>query len=598
MKSLLEEPESVEELVHEAEQLIDRRNTDALPLAKRVMALAMKSGNAKHFAQAKYILAFYQCLVANNYDAAIELCNEGLQGIKPEEIYDVSYKFYMTLGNAYQLKGEIFAAQESYMMGLKQLEARTNHTPTEKGFLASFYYNVSLLLNTSELNICTQEYLEKAIEIFEATGSQFKLSKSYVVYAGILEKKNEYDKAIMFLSKALLIDTQTNDVYSIALSTANIGILHLRVNKYTEALGYLNQSLTFYQDSSMAFETGMVKAALGEALFATSSKQEGINRLMEAEEIFKKLDNKRELSHVHRLLAQFIEETGDTGTALHYQKLYTESLKDFFDIEKTNSLNRAKKEFESEQKEKEGMLLREKNEEIKRYVKRLEISNNELKQFAHVASHDLREPLRMVTSYVGLIERSLGANITTQQSEFIGFAVDGAKRMELLIIDLLRLAKVDTNTKIEKVKLQNLAEEIQLNLDVLLKEKGGRIIFEDLPEIYADRTQMLQLLQNIVGNGIKYNENKSPFVKIKSVLWQKELELTITDNGIGIPAAYRERIFEIFQRLETTKKYSGTGIGLTICKKIVSSMNGKISVEDNPAGGTIFKIRFPVDILC
>ena len=112
-----------------------------------------------------------------------------------------------------------------------------------------------------------------------------------------------------------------------------------------------------------------------------------------------------------------------------------DSLKYFFDIEKTNALARAKKEFETEQKEKETVLLKEKNEEIKKYVHRLEISNNELKQFAHVASHDLREPLRMITSYMGLMKKSLNGNITEQQGEFIGYAIDGAKRMEQLIID-------------------------------------------------------------------------------------------------------------------------------------------------------------------
>ena len=589
---------NIEKLIQEAEQLVDRRNTDALPLAKKAMALAIESGYPNHFAQAKYILAFYDCLVANSYDTAIELCNEALIKVDPFERGDISYKLYMTLGNSYQLKGEVFAAQESYMMGLKQLEARSELTLREKGFLASFYYNVSLLLSTSELNISTEEYLQKAIRIYEETESNFKLSKSYLSYAGILEKKKEFDRAIDYLFKALALDTKSNDAYSIALTTANLGILHLRIGKYDQALPYLHEAISYYQKHNMLYENGMVLVAIGETLFAVDMQLESIAKLTEAEDIFRSLDNKSELSHVYELLAGFLEKTGATGPALRYQKLYTESLKYFFDIEKTNALTRAKKEFENEQKEKEASLLQEKNEEIKRYVHRLEISNNELKQFAHVASHDLREPLRMITSYMGLVRKSLSENITQQQTEFIAYAIDGAKRMELLIVDLLRLAKVDANAKMEVVKLNHVVDEMKLNLDMLLQEKNATIISSNLPEIHADRTQMLQLIQNIVSNGIKYNESGRPVIKIKYTQRASDIEITIADNGIGIDEIYREKVFQIFQRIETSKEYSGSGIGLTICKKIVDRMNGKITIEDNMGGGTLFKILLPSSILC
>jgi signal transduction histidine kinase len=600
MNATLEQTGDIEQLIHEAEQLIDRRNTNALPFAERVMELAIESRNPKHLAQAKYILAFYNCLVANNYDLAIELCNEVLATADFDELGDINYKVYMTLGNSYQLKGDVFSAQESYMAGLKHLEARNGGEldSREKGFLASFYYNVSLLLTNSELNIGVEDYLQKAIDLYTETQGYFKLSKSYVLYAGILEKRKEFDKAITLLFKALEIDKETNDEYSITLTTANLGILHLRIGKYDEALGYLLNTMQYYGSNNMLYEFGMVKTAVSETLFGLGQKDEAIKHLLEAEEVFNQLDNKGELSNVYHLLAQFKEQNNEAAEALKYQKLYTNSLKYFFDIEKTNSLTRAKKEFENEQKEKEASLLKEKNEEIQRYVHRLEISNNELKQFAHVASHDLREPLRMITSYMGLMRKSLNGQITEQQSEFIGYAIDGAKRMELLIVDLLRLAKVDANPRYERVKMQNVVEEIRLNLDVLLKEKHASILFANLPEMHADRTQMLQLFQNIIGNGIKYNESERPVVKVKCINRPTEVEFVITDNGIGIPEAYREKVFQIFQRIDTEQKYSGSGIGLTISKKIVDSMDGRIFIEGNPGGGSTFHIIFPSKVLC
>ncbi|HRG88759.1 MAG TPA: ATP-binding protein [Chitinophagales bacterium] len=587
----------LEQLILQAEQLVERRNTDALQFADKAMDMAIESGNPKHFAHAKYIQAFYHCLVANNYDKSIELCHEALACSNTCDISDISYKMYMTLGNSYQLKGEVFAAQESYMKGLKQLEAKTDLSKREKNFLGSFYLNVSVLLSESQLNISAEDYFVRAISIFEETNNLFKLSKSYVSYAGYFERREEFYRAIEILFKALKIDEQTGDEYSIALSKANIGIMHLRIKKFDDALSYLNESLDYYDSKNMAYETAMVKTNLGEALCASGNHQQGINRLLEAEELFNRLENKRELSHVYELLSKFLGETNQYELAWKYQRNYTESLRYFFDIEKTNALTRAKKEFETEQQEKEAAILKEKNEEIKKYVYKLEVSNNELKQFAHVASHDLREPLRMITSYMNLTKRSLNGHLTEQQNEFIGFAIDGAKRMDQLIVDLLRLAKVDANPRIEKVKLNNVIEEIKLNLDALLKEKNGSILNSSLPEITADRTQMLQLLQNLIGNGIKYNESEHPVVSINSAIKKGEFEITVIDNGIGIPESSREKVFQIFHRVQTEKQYTGSGVGLTICKKIVDSMNGRIYISDNPGGGTIFRLVFPQSII-
>lgn len=597
MPEVLEEGADIVNLIREAEQFIERRNPEGLPLAKRAMDLAERSGNPHYLAYARYIFAFHHCLVANDYDKAIEICEGVLKTFPLEEIKDVSYKIFMTLGNAYQLKGEVFSAQENYMRGMRLLESRNEAGVTEKSFLASFYYNVSLLLGSSALEINAEEYLKKAIEIYTELGLDFKLSKSLVAYAGIFERKTEFHEAIKVLFRALEIDTGIKDGYSIALDKANLGILHLRIDEFETAFKYLNQALEYYEKNKMKYEISMVKINLGETLFATGKQHEGIAELLEAEELFAELDNKRELSHCHELLSKFFMKMGNYKPALEYQIKYTDSLKYFFDAEKTNALTRAKKEFESEQKEKETVLLREKNEEIKRYVHRLEISNNELKQFAHVASHDLREPQRMITSYMGLLKKTLKGNISEQQNEFITYAVDGSKRMEMLIVDLLRLAKVDANPKTETVKLQSVAEEIMLNLDALLKEKNAMIVTSDLPVVKADRTQMLQLFQNIIGNGIKYNESESPLVQVKGKTSGDKVEITISDNGIGIHESYREKIFQIFQRVETSKKYSGSGIGLAICKKIVEGMNGKISVEDNPKGGTIFRITLPAKLV-
>jgi len=515
MEILLDEGTSIDALIIEAEQYVERRSPEALPLAERIMKYALRNGSPKHFAQANYIFAFYNCLVANDYEKAISFCEEVLDKLEEEEIVGIVYKIYMTMGNSYQLKGEVFQAQECYLKGLKQLERKKELNRIEKGFLASFYYNLSLLLSNTELNIESEDYLQRAIDLFRETNNNFKLSKSYTAYANVFERKQEYYKAIEMLYKSLEIDTKSNDKYSIALSKANLGILHLRIRDFDQAFSYINDALSFFAESKMVFETAMVKVALGEALHAVGRGTEAIKELLEAEDHFTKLDNKHELTKVFELLANYISLKGNYEMAFEYQKKYTDGLKYYFDVEKTKALTRAKKEFETEQKEKEANILREKNEEIRHYVLKLERSNNELNQFAHIASHDLREPLRMVSSYMALLQKTLNGNLTQQQNDFITFALDGAKRMELLIHDMLRLAKVDANPRIEQVKTTVVVQEIKMNLEVLMKEKNAMIIHDELPEIMADRTMMLQLFQNIIGNGIKYNESMQPTIRIK-----------------------------------------------------------------------------------
>ncbi len=580
--------EEVYDLVSKAEQFVDRRSPDALPVAEKIMELAVQNRSAHMYALANYIFAFYHCVVLNDYDKSIELCEQALDRLQQDGEMDMAYPIYMTQGNAYQFRGEVFSAQEHYMKGLKQLETKPKLTRREKGFLASFYYNLSLVMGTSQIDIESEEYLLKAIALYEETENYFKLSKTYGAYTFILEKRQEFDKAIETTKKSLEIDLRLNDPFSIAISKSNLGILYLRTKKTGNAFSYLNDALNYFTEGNKLFYMAMVKINVGEALCAIDELESGIAELHEAEKLFTQLDNRSELTHTYKLLSTYYKKQRNFEIALDYLAKHLEGLNRFYDIEKTNALTRAKKEFETEQREKETKLLKEKNEEISLYVHKLEVSNNELKQFAHVASHDMREPIRMIYSYLGLLQKSLAGNITDQQKEFIAYAVDGSKRMDTLIQDLLHLAKVDSNPKREPIKLGMVVEELRWNLDALVKDKNAGIFATDMPTLNADRTQMLQLFQNLIANGIKYNRGEFPTIHISCVERKGEVEISIADNGPGIPANQRDKVFQIFQRLHTNRDIAGTGMGLAICRKIVESMNGKIWIEDNVKGGTVF----------
>jgi signal transduction histidine kinase len=589
--------ETFDELIHEAERLCDRRNTDAQKIIERVNQMARHSGDSRQIALVQYLRAYYDCFISNNYEDAIERLNNTLNDLDEEDYASYGYRLSMTLGNSYQLKGDVFSSQESYMRGLRCLQSKASPTQAEEVFMASFNYNLSILLHNSELKIDAEENLERAIEIYSRHNKRFQLAKCYVAFAQLLDRKGDYERSIEFMERALAIDLENNDPYSIALSRANIGILLVKVNDFEKSFTYMKDALDYCEANNLRWEISMVQFELGQAYLHSGETDQGLELVSEAEKLMSTLDNKKELSEIYRVKSRVLTQKGDHKQANEYLEKYVESLKFFFDNEKTNALTRARKEFESVQKEKEAKLLREKNLEIESYVHKLEVSNNELKQFAHVASHDLREPLRMITSYLQLMQKSLNGTLTEQQTEFFGFVTDGARRMDLLIQDLLRLAKVDANPVIETVKLNNIMEEIKLNLDALIRERGALISIGILPAIIADRTQMLQLFQNLIANGLKYNRSPSPEIRIKFVDRVEHIEILVSDNGIGIPGHLREEVFQIFRRLQQQSNVPGSGIGLAICKKIVESMDGRIRIEDRPGGGTVFKIILPKGIL-
>jgi PAS domain S-box-containing protein len=239
--------------------------------------------------------------------------------------------------------------------------------------------------------------------------------------------------------------------------------------------------------------------------------------------------------------------------------------------------------------------LKETEEKLNRTINELKASNAELEQFAYVASHDLQEPLRMVSSYVQLIKKRYEGKLGADADDFIHFAVDGADRMQHLIRDLLAYSRVGTLKKEPgPVAMENVVRTVMSNMEMLLKETGATVSFSGLPVITADELQMVQLAQNLMSNSIKFRKKEAPPVlEISAERRTGEWVFKFSDNGIGIDGRYYDKIFIIFQRLHGKSEYPGTGIGLAICKKIVESYGGAIRVESKEGEGTSFYFSIP-----
>ncbi|QGQ99493.1 HAMP domain-containing protein [Paenibacillus psychroresistens] len=233
--------------------------------------------------------------------------------------------------------------------------------------------------------------------------------------------------------------------------------------------------------------------------------------------------------------------------------------------------------------------------QLKQQKEDLAVSNGELEQFAYVASHDLQEPLRMVASYVQLLAKRYKGKLDQDADDFIHYAVDGSQRMQSLINDLLAFSRVGSKGKEFKiVDLGIVLQHVLANLQQAILENGAVITHDTLPTLTADPTQIAQLLQNLIGNAIKFNDaSRIPTIHIGVQRVGEDWQISVQDNGIGFDSQYKERIFLIFQRLHTKSKYSGTGIGLSICKKIVERHGGKIWVESEMGLSTTFYFKLP-----
>ncbi|WP_424725032.1 PAS domain-containing sensor histidine kinase [Methanobacterium sp.] len=237
--------------------------------------------------------------------------------------------------------------------------------------------------------------------------------------------------------------------------------------------------------------------------------------------------------------------------------------------------------------------LMETQDELMDTIKQLEISNKELKNFAYVTSHDLREPLRMITSFLQLLERRYYDQLDQDANDFIGYAVDGAKRLDLMINDILIYSKVSKGRKLSEVDINNVIKKVYINLISSIEETDTEITYDSLPTLITDESLMIQLFQNLIANSIKYRGKEKPKIHISAKKEGNKHIFSVKDNGIGIDQKYVKKIYTIFKRLHTSEEYDGTGIGLAIVQKIVQQFGGEIWVESEVGKGSTFYFTIP-----
>lgn len=235
--------------------------------------------------------------------------------------------------------------------------------------------------------------------------------------------------------------------------------------------------------------------------------------------------------------------------------------------------------------------------ELEKRSRELEQSNADLTQFAYVASHDLQEPLRMVASYIGLLDRRYGEALDARAKTYMQFAMEGAARMQTLINDLLQYSRAGAQPVAKQTaSSEELLKTALKNLEVAIRESGAEVRCGALPTVQVDPIKVTQVFQNLIGNAIKFHKQGSrPQIDIQAELVRDEWTFSVTDNGIGFDTAYQDRIYEIFQRLHGAGQYAGNGIGLSICRRIIEQHGGRLWAESKIDVGSVFHFSLPVD---
>jgi signal transduction histidine kinase len=418
-------------------------------------------------------------------------------------------------------------------------------------------------------------------------------------------EEKSYEESKKHFQKSLVLAEQIQYTEMIALALAHLGKLSCEENDFGTAMSYADRANELLEDLGDVNAKSINLLNFAKLAHHSGDFETAILHLKEGIEISKKVRNEENEIACYRLLAEFYKDKKDFENAFHFKSLYAEKQEDYLKKQRNRQILDQEITFATREKEQQiealtqanqlqAMLL-QKQEEVKRANEQLTQANEELKQFAYVASHDLKEPLRMIGSYTQIIHRKFASEIDENTQTYFHYVRDGVERMDNLLDGLLKYATVGRGE--QELKVVDLNDTIlicQANLRLLIGESKTKMEVEELPSILGIGSLLSQLFQNLISNAIKFrNKDTIPEISIRSEETESEYLISIKDNGIGIKEEYKERIFVIFQKLHARADYEGTGIGLAICHKIMQRLGGKIWVESEYGKGSTFFFTFP-----
>jgi len=427
------------------------------------------------------------------------------------------------------------------------------------------YNNIGNLYYVQQKNEEAEKHFLKALELSKATNYKEMIAHALTQLGRVYTAQNNLEKALSTAQESQQLLEALGDVNGKQINLINLGDIYFRLKDFDKAIKYTSKGIT---------ASTMLK------------------------------DNDSEIE-AYMIMANIHRERKDFEQAYKFQSIYTTFQQEFSKVQRNRqildmdikyTIQEKQKEIEQLTKEnKYQAILLEQRDKIVQKNQQLKEANEELKQFAYVTSHDLKEPLRMIGSYSEIIHKKYNDQLDQNAKEYFGYVSEGVVRMNNLLNDLLKYATIGSSGKdFVPVKIVDVVDISLMNLKVLIEETGAEIHTDNLPVIDAIPSLLHQLFQNLIGNAIKFRKPTiKPKIRIEGTETDQHHVISIKDNGIGIAEAYQEKIFIIFQRLHNRKDYEGTGIGLSICMKIMKRLGGNIQVKSAEGQGATFILSFP-----
>lgn len=610
--------------------------------SKRGLEIAKKLKYNLGIIKAKNILAVgysihgQQELAILNFKEAIELAESSNDFIH-------ICRTYNNLGRTYMKIEDFDNAVHYYQKGAKCSNQFGLRQQTSDNLL-----NMATALQEQGIWDTSLKYAEEALSLAKVLKNDNLICDAHKIIGINYLNQINYDDAIKHLKIALRHAEANRDKVGISSIFNQLGKVYSKKNLSQKALVAHRNAYTTSIEINYQEQTVFALESLANIYFNQRQYSKSIEKSMEGIQIAKNLGSLKTVTILYELLAKNYAAQQDFPNAYIYHTKLKEISDSLSVLEKNQKLNELKVQFQVEHKEAENKLLKaqqskdqltiqkatlastaivialiavcliafllykgyktkqiqssklvvevnRRTQELEKTNADLKKSNKEMERFNHIASHDLKEPLRNIISFTRLLEMRLKNQDDTVAHEYLSFVVTNAKQMNTLIEDVLEFSKVsDKKIEIETVDLSKIFQQVLTTLQPLMEEKTVHILCESLPIIQSNGAQIYIMMRNIIENGIIYNNHPTPIIELDYQAKDNHHLISITDNGIGIDEDYHLQIFDMFKRLQSRQEAKGSGLGLSVCKKIVQRLGGDITLKSIPEKGSTFTIKIPI----
>lgn len=598
---------------------------------------ALNISNKNNFREGviKSYIAFSGVYLKSNPDSSIYYADRALPLLKPDD-YRFLAEVYLGKGVAQRYKENPAEAMKFY-----KLSAESAQKYNDVLILAKVYNNMGNLIAAQDNNKA-KEYYKKGLLVTDQQKSANLRAHLLINLGGMYFGEGNYDTAKVLLEEALVIKKARNDYYTQSIISANLGRIYNQREQYDSSITILKEGLRIAEKVNFPYGIQHNMQMLQSVYFFKKDYPKSIfygKKILEMD--FENKDFSL-LEGVNAFLARAFESTGAYKEALEYQRASQIMADSLYNKAQSEVIAKLEAEFRSkEQAQRIKLLEQEKkteeannkllligvvfsiilllisliayrqkqlyNDRLEKEVeqqtkdliiknKELVKANNDLNQFNYIASHDIKEPIRIISGYIRLIRQKVSDEHKVELKPYFETIEKGIKQLYTLIEDIVQYTNYSQNKVIEytDVNLTDLVKNIELGLDKLIKEKNGKVIYNDLPEIKSNTSILYVALKNLIQNGLQFNQSESPKIELSHTETATSTILKIKDNGIGIDPKYHTKIFEMFKRLHHRDKFdTTTGLGLSITKTLVEKIDGEIAVESEEGNGATFIITLP-----